>query len=325
MVQVGTVALDGTKLAGNAADKANRTLDKLDCEVAEILRQAAETDQHEDRQFGDARGDELPPALASKTGRLARLRQAKAQLEAGAAERQLRYAQRVATSAATAAAKGRPPRQLKPRPRDEAPNPKATANATDPDSRFLHTRNGSVQGYNAQAVTTCQQLVVAAELTQDANDVQQLEPMLQAMAATLAAAEIAERPEVLLADSGYWSIANLTTIPDAPELLILALQDRPHRQAPQGRPALGVQQRRAARRHVRQAHQRAGQGPLRQAEGDRRAGLRPDQGRPRRTAAAAPRACRVPGGVEAAVRHPQPAQAVAPHPPPTRTHAARAT
>jgi Transposase DDE domain len=220
MVHVGTVALDGTKLAGNAADKANRTHERLEEEVAEILRQATEADRHEDRLFGDARGDELPPALASKTGRLARLRQAKAQLEAEAAERQQRYQQRVAASAATAAAKGRPPRQLKPRPRDEAPNPKATANTTDPDSRFLRTRNGTMQGYNAQAVTTCQQLVVAAELTQDANDVQQLEPMLQATAATLADAGIAERPEVLLADSGYWSIANLTTIPDAPELLI---------------------------------------------------------------------------------------------------------
>jgi transposase len=78
MVQVGTVALDGTKLAGNAADKANRTLDKLQAEVAEILRQAAAADQHEDQLFGAARGDELPQALASKAGRLARLRQAKA-------------------------------------------------------------------------------------------------------------------------------------------------------------------------------------------------------------------------------------------------------
>jgi transposase len=84
MVRVGTVALDGTKLAGNAADKANRTHDKLQTEVAEILRRAAETDQHEDRLFGDARGDELPPELASKADRLARLRQAKAQLEAEA-------------------------------------------------------------------------------------------------------------------------------------------------------------------------------------------------------------------------------------------------
>src|SRR5574341_1074683 len=102
MVQVGTVALDGTKLAGNAADKANRTQEKLEAEVAEILRQAAEADQREDRLFGDARGDELPEALASKAGRLARLRQAKAQLEAEAAEWARRFAQRAAASAAAA-------------------------------------------------------------------------------------------------------------------------------------------------------------------------------------------------------------------------------
>jgi Transposase DDE domain len=77
-----------------------------------------------------------------------------------------------------------------------------------------------VQGYNAQAVTTSDQVIVAAELTQDAGDVQQLEPMLQATAATLAAVGIKERPGTLTADSGYWSIANLTQIPDAPQLLI---------------------------------------------------------------------------------------------------------
>src|SRR6266567_5928288 len=220
MVRVGTVALDGTKLAANAADKANRTHDKLDAEVAEILRQAAETDQREDRLFGDARGDELPEALTSKAGRLARLHEAKARLEAEAAERARRFAERVAASAAAAAAKGKPPPTLKPRARDEAPNPKATANVTDPDSRLLHTRRGRVQGYNAQAVTTLEQVIVAAELTQDANDFQQLHPMLDATAATLAAAGIEDRPGTLAADSGYWSIANLTQIPNAPELLI---------------------------------------------------------------------------------------------------------
>jgi transposase len=74
MVRVGTVALDGTKLAANAADKANRTLDKLEAEVTEMLRQADEIDRDEDRRLGNARGDELPEALASKAGRLARLR-----------------------------------------------------------------------------------------------------------------------------------------------------------------------------------------------------------------------------------------------------------
>jgi transposase len=219
MVRVGTVALDGTKLAGNASDKANRTHDQLEAEVAEILRQAAETDQHEDRLFGDARGDELPPALASKADRLARLRQAKAQLEAEAAAREQAYQQRVAAHAAAAAAKGTKPRTLKRRPQ-ETPNPEATANVTDPDSRFLHTRNGSVQGYNAQAVTTLNQVIVAAELTDEANDIHQLKPMLKATATTLAAAGIDEQPEAALADSGYWSIDNLTTIPNAPELLI---------------------------------------------------------------------------------------------------------
>jgi transposase len=221
LVRLGLVALDGTKVAANAADRANRTLAKLHDEVTAILQEAAETDQAEDRQHGAARGDELPAALASPTGRLARLHQAKARLEAEAAERQRRYQPRVAELATAARARGTTPRaHIKPRRRDEAPNPKAVANTTDPDSRFLHTRNGTVQGYNAQAVVTEDQVVVAAALTRDANDLQQLQPMLQAVDQTLAAAEIADTPGTLLADSGYWSIANLTAIPDAPELLV---------------------------------------------------------------------------------------------------------
>jgi Transposase domain (DUF772)/Transposase DDE domain len=231
MVKVGTVALDGTKVAANAANTASRTLDKLEREVAEILRQAADADQREDLEHGQARGDELPEALASKAGRLARLRQAKAQLEADAAARRQRFAERVAATAAAAKARGKPPRPLKPRAHDEAPNPKATANVTDPDRRFMHTRRGSVQGYNAQAVTTLEQVIVAAELTQDANDLQQLDPMLTATAATLAAAGIPQRPGRLLAHPGYWTIANLTELPDAPELLI-----PPARHGRQGKP-----------------------------------------------------------------------------------------
>jgi transposase len=221
LVCLGVVALDGTKVAANAANTASHTREKLQAEVAEILRQAADADQRDDLEHGAARGDELPAALASKAGRLARLRQAKAQLEADAAERERRYQQRVAELAAAARAKGKQPRaRIKPRRRDEAPKPQATANTTDPDSRFMHTRRGSVQGYNAQAVTTCEQVIVAAELTQHTSDLQQLRPMLAATAATLAAAGIQARPGTLLADCGYWSIANLTEIPDAPQLLI---------------------------------------------------------------------------------------------------------
>jgi hypothetical protein len=70
-----------------------------------------------------------------------------------------------------------------------------------------------------------------AELTQQANDLQQLDPMLAATTATLDAAGIPERPERLLADCGYWTIANLTQLPDAPELL-----NPPARHGRQGKP-----------------------------------------------------------------------------------------
>jgi transposase len=232
LVRLGVVALDGTKVAANAANTASHTQEKIEAEVAEILRQAAEADQREDLEHGQACRDELPEVLASKAGRLARLRQAKAQLEAEAAERERRYQQRVAELTAAARAKGKQPRaHIKPRRRDEAPNPEATANTTDPDSRFMHTRRGSIQGYNAQAVTTLEQVIVAAELTQQANDLQQLAPMLTATAATLGVAGIPKRPGRLLADCGYWTIANLTQLPDAPELLI-----PPARHGRQGKP-----------------------------------------------------------------------------------------
>ena len=221
MVRLGVVALDGTKVEANAARTANRTHAHLEAQVAELLAQAAETDQAEDREHGTALSDELPRALAGRAERLARLQQAKALLEAEAADRQQRYQQRVEELAAAARARGQRPRaHIRPRRRDEAPNPKATVNTTDPDSRFVRGNGRTLQGYNAQAAATSEQVVVAAELTQQANDLQQLAPMLTAIRTTLAAAGIDARPQRLAADSGYWSIANVSAIPDAPELLI---------------------------------------------------------------------------------------------------------
>jgi hypothetical protein len=159
--------------------------------------------------------------LAGRAERLARLQRAKALLEAEAAARQQRYQQRVAELAAAARTRGQRPRaHIRPRRRDEAPNPKATVNTTDPDSRFVHGNGRTLQGYNAQAAATTGQVVVAAELTQQANDLQQLAPMLTAIRTTLAAAGIGDPVQRLAADSGYWSIANVSAIPDAPELLI---------------------------------------------------------------------------------------------------------
>jgi transposase len=221
MVRLGLVALDGTKIEANAAAAANRTHAHLQAQVAELLSQAAEADRAEDQQHGAVRGDELPQALAARAQRLARLQHAKAQLEAEAAAREQRYQQRVAELAAAARARGQRPRaHIRPRRRDEAPNAKATVNTTDPDSRLVHGNGRTLQGYNAQAAATCHQVVVAAELTQQANDLQQLAPMLTAIRTTLAGAGIDAGPQRLAADSGYWSIANVSAIPGAPELLI---------------------------------------------------------------------------------------------------------
>jgi hypothetical protein len=93
-------------------------------------------------------------------------------------------------------------------------------NTTDPDSRFVRGNGRTLQGYNAQAAATMEQVVVAAELTQQANDVQQLAPMLTAIRTTLTGAVVCEPLQRLAADSGSWSIANVSAIPDAPQLLI---------------------------------------------------------------------------------------------------------
>ncbi len=107
------------------------------------------------------------------------------------------------------------------------PPGEAKANVTDPDSRVMKTRQGYVQGYNVQAVVSEDQVILAVGVTQEANDVQQLLPMLERMNQSLAAAGIAERPGVGLADAGYWSEANLLACnrPDLPELLVATTKD----------------------------------------------------------------------------------------------------
>jgi hypothetical protein len=78
-------------------------------------------------------------------------------------------------------------------------------NVTDPDSRELRTRGRpNIQGYNAQAVVTEQQIIIAAEITTQSPDFGQLEPMVSAALRELENAGISERPRTVLADAGYW-------------------------------------------------------------------------------------------------------------------------
>jgi hypothetical protein len=231
MVRLGLVALDGTKIEANAAAAANRIHAHLETQVAELLAQAAEADRADEQHHG-SRG-ELPQALAGRAERLVRLQQA----------RPCWRPRPPLVSSATSSgwlswpppprARGQQPRaRIRPRRRDEAPNPKATVNTTDPESRFVHGNGRTLQGYNAQAAATTDQVVVAAELTQQANDLQQLAPMLGAIATTLVAAGISDRVQRPAADSGYWSIANVFCDPGRTGVADPTGPPWPPRQAP---------------------------------------------------------------------------------------------
>lgn len=233
LLKVGVVALDGTKVEANASITANRSLARIEEEVAGMLAEAARVDAEEDRLFGpDRRGDELPEALRDRRSRLARLAECKARLEREEAERQAHYQQRLARRAALEAETGRRLRGRKPVPRRPRSPSSAQANTTDPDSRVVRRGPGLIQGYHAQAAVTEGQIIVAACVTQDANDRRQLRPMLARAEENLAAAGAGQGLRTLVADAGYWSdreIAPLLSEPGAPRLLVAPEHHPAHR------------------------------------------------------------------------------------------------
>jgi hypothetical protein len=87
-------------------------------------------------------------------------------------------------------------------------------NTTDPESKVMSTAKGYLQGYNAQAVANEDQVIVAASVTDEQNDMGELHPMIEATKASLAAAGIDDRPDKLLADAGYCSEENLAALGD---------------------------------------------------------------------------------------------------------------
>jgi transposase len=226
LVSVGVIAVDGTKVHANASHHANRDYEQL---ARDILAEADAVDRSEDEQFGERRGDELPPELATAQGRRGWLREAKRRLDAERAaqakpiprsrpERLAECRRRLeedlaVESEANAAYEayrargvmkdgrrfGRPPNPYTP---PQAPPGKV--NLTDPDSRNVKTPRGYMQGYNAQAVTNDKQIVIAAEVNADSPDFGHLEPMINAAEAELRGAGVAEAPGVVVADSGYW-------------------------------------------------------------------------------------------------------------------------
>lgn len=207
LVKLGHVALDGTKIKANASkhkamsyERMSKREAELQAEVDGWLKAAEAADAAEDKALGtDKRGDEMPGWVADKQARLAKIREAKAALEAEA------KAKAAAEQAARENKHDKPPRKPPP---SAAPELKAQRNFTDPESRILKTKDGYIQGYNAQAAVDAQaQIVVAHTLSNNGSDQAQFAPLLNATKANLG-----RNPDEVSADAGYCSAANLRTL-----------------------------------------------------------------------------------------------------------------
>ncbi len=192
LVKLGRVALDGTKVKASASKHKAMSYGRMDereaaleAEVARILEEAEATDQAEDALYGDARGDELPKALRTREGRLRKLREARAALEAEAKEE---------SDDPTA-----------------VPEPRAQRNFTDPDSRIMLSKpDGFIYGYNAQAVVDeAHQVIVATSLTTEATDTGSLPDLVDQVETNTG-----RRPKRFLADAGYQSADDLEHLAD---------------------------------------------------------------------------------------------------------------
>jgi Transposase DDE domain len=275
LVEVGVISIDGVKVRANASRGANRTYEKL---VADILKEAEETDRWEDGLFGDDRGDEPPEHLRTAEGRRAAFKAAKERLaqKAGRGEepevaridldpdrvaagrgrrgwqrahkelmqRRERDAKPIARSRAerlletlyrlqenrqveiqaNAAyeawhaerrAGGVPGQKLgmPPKPVTPPAEPEGVMNKTDHDSRMMRTQGQpTVQGYNAQAVVTRGQIIVAAEIAVQSPDFGHLEPAVRAALRELEDAGVTQRLETVLADAGHWHTRQMENI-----------------------------------------------------------------------------------------------------------------
>ncbi len=169
MVWVGVLALDGTNIAAQAWLNATGTRAQIEAEVLQMLTQASALDAAED----DQQVPQSPTGQASRLGggqaaRRRRLLDAQARLQAQDQAEQQAHQRKVTQRAARKQATGRRMRGRKPQP--PASDPNRRVNISDPDSQVMPTKGGWVQGYHAQIVTTVDQIIVAAAVTNLTND-----------------------------------------------------------------------------------------------------------------------------------------------------------
>jgi transposase len=223
LVKLGHVAIDGTKMKANASkhkamsyERMTEKEKQLREEVEKLLAQAAQADAEEDALYGKGKsGDELPAELVGRENRIKKITAAKAELEQEARDRavvakaevEVKLEQRRKQEEEQGKKMGGRPPQV-PDPEQAKPEPKAQKNFTDPESRIMMdgATKSFQQAYNAQAaVDSHAQIIVAAELTQEANDKKQLVPMLEKVKEN-----VGRTPEHVTADAGYFSEAAVT-------------------------------------------------------------------------------------------------------------------
>jgi transposase len=289
LAKVGTIALDGTKIKANASrhkamsyDRMKTEEERLKQEIAKLLAEAQASDDAEDLQHGpDRHGDELPDELARRQSRLAKIQSAKKLLEE-------RAELEAAEEAARRQAEGKsPPTTV---PAEVAPEPKDQINFTDPESRIMKASNkGWDQCGNAQAVTNEHQIILAADVTDQANDVRQLVPMVDQTRANLDAAGIEGAIKAALGDAGYYSETNAAALESRGIEPYLATERLKHHEkvasAPRGRipNGLSAKQRMARKLRTKKGRERYAKrkgmiepifGPVKQALGFRPFSLR---------------------------------------------------
>src|SRR4051812_6059714 len=148
MVALGNLSTDGTKMGANASrHKAmsygymEKELERLQAEVDQLLEQAERSDAEQDAALGSRRGDELPDELKRREDRLAKIREAKARLEAEAKAKASEEQRRRDEEQARREAEGRKRRGKAPGPVKSSPEDKAQTNFTDPEAKVMKQSN----------------------------------------------------------------------------------------------------------------------------------------------------------------------------------------
>jgi len=234
LVKLGHVALDGTKIKANASKhkamsygKMKKKKEELEEEIDELLKNAEAVDKEEDKKYGKGKkGWDLPDELKRRETRLEKIKAAMSALEEEAEQQaaEKQKAKEAREKSKNGSASQSPPAAL--------PSDKAQRNFTDPDSRIMKvsSTNSFEQCYNGQAIVDdSSQVIVAAGLSQHANDVEEVEPILDILEENLGGIP---HHTAITTDAGYFSETNLMLFEDALLNPFMATQKMKHAEVP---------------------------------------------------------------------------------------------